>query len=403
MIEEPISPAGDEPAGQLLRANSRVWLMTLGHLAIDSYNAFLFALIPLFMIRLHINFALAGLLTTLLLSVSSVLQPVFGYLDDRYPRLPLSAAGLLVSGFAMAGSGFVSSYAVMVAVVVLAGIGGAAFHPQAVAQAARASKDRRGWGVSIFFTGGAAGSALMTAIIGPLAVVFGTGATVIALLPALAVSALFLRAKRSWLMAVAQTRTSMGLQLRPVALPLGLLLMVSILRSGVMTGFITFIPSLVVARGGSLPFATLVLASFLLAGASGALLGGLLANRFGGAAVVAVSLLIGLVTLLPVPYLPSALLVPWLFLAGTMIFASEAQVTVLAQRLLPGMTGIASSLMMGVGLGIGNLGAFLTGALADTTGITRALTLLPLLMLVALGAAVIFWVLMRHGDADSTV
>src|SRR5205814_7630192 len=126
----------------------------------------------------------------------------------------------------------------------------------------------------------------------------------------------------------------------------------------------------------------------------GALLGGAAAHKFGSARVVLVSLVTGLFGLLPVPWLPTSLLVPWMFLAGAFMFASEAQVTALAQRLLPAFVGVASSLMMGVGLGLGNLGAFATGALADRRGIQFAITAVTLL-LGAAAIASIFYMLSR--------
>jgi hypothetical protein len=57
---------------------------------------------------------------------------------------------------------------------------------------------------------------------------------------------------------------------------------------------------------------------------------------------------------------------------------------------------MASSLMMGVGLGIGNAGALLAGAIADRRGIQAALTATSLLMLGAIAAAVVYLASMRR-------
>ena len=379
--------------------SSRVWLMTFGHLVIDSNPALLFALLPLFVSRLHIDFTLAGSLATILLMTSSVTQPLFGYLQDRHPLLPLSSAGLLVAGAAMGLTGFVASYAAMAALVVVAGLGVAAFHPQAVTQAARASSRRPGWGVTIFFSGGSTGTALMSLAIVPAAMLLGPHATLITLVPAVIAAALFGRAYRTWLRDDPRPAgmTSAG-SIRPVALPVSMLLAVSILRSGVMTAYLTFLPTLVFVRTGSLSVGALALAAFLFSGTIGALLGGVAANRFGGAPVVLVSLIGGLAGLLVAPWLPAPVLVPWMVVAGVLLFAPEAQVTALAQRLLPGFVGMASSLMMGVGLGLGNGGAVLAGAIADRRGIQFALTVTTLLMLGAIAAAVAYMASMRRAS-----
>lgn len=371
--------------------------MTFGHLVIDSNNALLFALMPLFVARLNINFALAGSLTTVLLMTSSITQPAFGYLQDRRPLMPLSAIGLVVAGAAMAMTGFVTSYPVMLALVVVAGLGVAAFHPQAVAQAARASAGRPGWGVSFFFSGGSTGTGLMSLAIVPAAAAFGPHATLVTLIPAAIAASLFARAYGTWIRGAPRTDgETAASSVRPVALPVSLLLAVSILRSAVMTAYLTFLPTLVVLKTGSLALGAVALAAFVLSGTVAALAGGVAANRFGGGAVVLVSLIGGMALLLPAPWLPGQVLVVWMVAAGVLLFASEAQVTALAQRLLPGFVGVASSLMMGVGLGLGNVGGVLAGVIADQRGVPFALTATTLLLAGAIAAAAGYMLSMRR-------
>ena len=395
----PESTSAPEPKA-LLGLRPRVWLMTFGHLAIDSNAAILFALLPLFVSHLHINFAQAGALATILLMTSSVTQPLFGYVQDRRPAFPMSSLGLLVAGLAMGLTGFAADYAQMIGLVLVAGIGVAAFHPQAVAQTARASAARQAWGIAIFFTGGSTGTGIMTLIVVPLATRFGPHATLVVLVPAVIAAALFGRAYTSWIGPLAKEvgGATAAASMRAVALPLSMLLTVSILRSAVMTAYLTFLPTLVVFRTGNLGLGAAALAAFLFAGSLGALVGGAAAHRFGSAPVVVLSLAAGLLGLLPVPWLPAPVLVPWMFVAGILMFASEAQVTALAQRLLTAFVGVASSLMMGVGLGIGNLGALVTGAVADARGIQLALTATTFLMAGAIAASIVYVMSMRDTD-----
>jgi MFS transporter, FSR family, fosmidomycin resistance protein len=380
----------------------RVWLMTFGHLVIDSNPAVIFALLPMFISRLHIDLAHAGALATILLMTSSVIQPLFGYFQDRRPRAPIAAAGLLVAGLAMGLTGFASSYAQMVALVLVAGLGIAAFHPQSVAQANRASGANQAWGIAIFFTGGSTGTGLMSLALVPLASAFGSHATLAVVVPAIVAASLFGRAYQTWMAPArkAEVSRSARASVRVVALPLSMLLTVSVLRSAVMTAYLTFLPTLVVLRTGSLGLGAAALAVFLFAGSAGALLGGAASRAFGSAPVVFVSLVLGMGGLLPVPWLPAPVLIPWMFAAGALMFASEAQVTALAQRLLPAFVGVASSLMMGLGLGLGNVGAVVTGAVADRRGIQFALTATTILMAGAIGAAAAYIVSMRRPAAQ---
>jgi FSR family fosmidomycin resistance protein-like MFS transporter len=395
------SPQAASTPAKFFGLRGRLWLMTFGHLVIDSNAALLFALLPIFVTQLQINLTQAGALATLLLVTSSITQPLFGFVHDRYPVFPMAAAGLL-AGLGMGLTGFATSYPQMITLVLISGIGVAAFHPQAVAQAARASAGSREWGIAVFFTGASMGTGLMSIAIVPLATKFGPHATLVTLIPAVIAAALFVRAYPSWMRPVSRPAgsASAAASMRLVALPLTMLLLLSILRSGVLTAYLTFLPTLVVYRTGSLGLGAAALAAFLLSGSVGALAGGAVAHRVGSAPVVMVSLVAGTLALLPVPWLPPALLVPWMIGAGVLVFAPEAQVTALAQQLLPAFIGTASSLIMGVGLGIGNAGALLTGAIADRRGIQVAMTATTLLMVGAIGVAGVY-VLSMRGQAST--
>src|ERR1700716_486929 len=221
-------PAARTPAS-LFGLRWRLWLMTLGHLVIDSNAALLCALLPLFVTQLQINLAQAGALATVLLMTSSITQPVFGYLHDRYPLFPMAAAGLLLAGLCMGLTGFVTNYAQMLVLVLISGIGIAAFHPQAVAQASRASAGSQEWGIAMFFTGASMGTGIMSLLIVPLAYRFGPHATLVTLIPALVAAGLFLRAYPTWIGPVPRPPGSptAAASVRAVALPLTMLLLVS--------------------------------------------------------------------------------------------------------------------------------------------------------------------------------
>jgi FSR family fosmidomycin resistance protein-like MFS transporter len=388
--------------GGLFGFEPRLWLTTFGHMVIDSNPALLFALVPVIVLHLRIDFAHAGALVTVLLVTSTITQPLFGLVQDWRPGFPMASLGLLVAGSAMAATGFVAAFAQMLALVIVAGLGIAAFHPQAVAQAARASAGRTEWGIAVFFAGGSTGTAIMSLVIVPLAAAFGTHATIVALVPAAVAASLFLRGHDSVGVAAASAarrESSMRSSVRAVRFPLSMLLAISILRSAVLTAYLAFLPALATYRSGNLGVGAAALAAFLLAGSAGALVGGAAAHAYGSASVVTASLIAGMLALLPTPWLPAPVLVPWMFFAGILFFASEAQVTAIAQRLLPAFAGIASSLMMGIGLGIGNIGAFGAGAIADRRGIPYALTSVTLLMAPAIAASLAYMAAIRAARA----
>src|SRR5437879_4623224 len=112
----------------------------------------------------------------------------------------------------------------------------------------------------------------MAIIIVPLVATFGLHATSVALIAAVVAAVLFARAYSTWIRPeprIEGAATAMA-SMRAVAVPLSMLLAVSILRSAVLTAYLTFLPTLVVVRTGSLTLGAAALAEFLFAGRLGA-------------------------------------------------------------------------------------------------------------------------------------
>jgi FSR family fosmidomycin resistance protein-like MFS transporter len=78
----------------------------------------------------------------------------------------------------------------------------------------------------------------------------------------------------------------------------------------------------------------------------------------------------------------------WLLAAasGAALLASFSVTIVLAQELLPRNLGLASGLILGLGFGMGGLGAAVTGWIADMIGLYKTVWILALVP--ALGSAV---------------
>src|SRR5450432_2367595 len=103
--------------------------LSLGHFFIDFYSNALGVFVPLLVDKLGITLTEAGFLGGLLSFSSSVTQPFYGYLSDRF-RSPLFATlAPAVAGIFIASLGLAPSYAWLVALVFLGGAGIASFHP----------------------------------------------------------------------------------------------------------------------------------------------------------------------------------------------------------------------------------------------------------------------------------
>ena len=360
----------------------RLGVLTLGHFTIDAYSSFFLPLLPLLAQRLGLNYAMVGGLTAMASLSSSFLQPPFGMLADRLRRPWFVAFGPMIAAVFMASVGLAPSYEVLVALLVLGGVGVAMFHPQTAALAGSTSP-HRGLAVSWWVTGGTLGWALGPAYAIAIVHRFGLERTWIAAIPGLVMSlALLVWFRRVAPHAQARREHAPFRELRPVARSLTMIYFAVVCRSAVSAGFATFLPLWVHAQGGSVTRGGWITTLYLTLGALGGLIGGWFADRFGGRRVVVASFacsapLYALFFLLPAPFN-----LPALFAAYLVLQASLPVNVVLGQELSPRHSGIISSLLMGAAWGLGALILYPVGALADHAGLELALMVLSSLIVV---------------------
>src|SRR4030095_16638539 len=87
----------------------------------------------------------------------SLFQPSLGYWADRYDARLLVVSLPAVTALAVTLLGLAPTYSIALALLLLAGLSSAAFHPAAGALVSWTGGDRRGRAVSYFSTGGEIG------------------------------------------------------------------------------------------------------------------------------------------------------------------------------------------------------------------------------------------------------
>ena len=368
----------------------RLGLLAAGHLTIDAYSSFFTPLLPLLVTKLHLTMTLVGALVALSAVSSSFAQVLFGLFSDRLGRPWFVAFGPLVAAVFISAIGMASSYGMLVALLMLGGLGVAAFHPQAATLASEVSH-RRGIAMSFFITGGTLGFALGPLFSVGVATTFGLERTWIAVLPGLIFSLLLV----AWFArtpAHARTRRERPplRDLKPVLRPLTLLYFAVVVRSSVSYGFMTFLPLYLSARGFSLRQSGGIVSLYLLLGATGGFLGGWLADRWGGRRVVLMSFLGSLPLYLAFLFLPDRWGLPCLVLGAFVLQSTLPVNIVLGQELSPRHASTISSLLMGAAWGLGSLLIGPVGALADRAGLHVALMTLAGLLV---GGVLCAWAL----------
>ncbi len=379
-----LAAAAAQPAPRVDRR--RLGLLAAGHAVTDSYGQSLLApLYPLLASRLDLSLAEIGALAAIMGLSASLGQPLWGYLSDRWPRVPLIAIGPAVAAVFCTSIGFATDFASLAVTRFPTGMGVGAFHPQAASLARQAGRGG-GLAMSAFTVGGNVGFGLAP-LLGALYLnTLGLEQFHLAARPGLLFAGVLLFSYR-----IQPRETEAGVGTSgcetgtAVPLALGFLTATVIVRSAVQIGMTTFLPFLAdrwlpgmdpaVARG-------VVVSSFLLASALSGPLGGYLSDRLGRKPVMYWSFLLAPWPMLLAFQLPGAWFLPSMALGGFILMLPHPANVVMAQEYLPRSAGIAASLITGLAWGIAQLLARPLGIAAEQHGIVPALvglSLAPLL------------------------
>lgn len=368
----------------------------------DAYASFLHPLLPRLMTRFDLAISDAAVLTTTLAISAALAQPLFGHLSDLRGRRLLIAVGPAATGVFLSLMGLASGFGTLVLLLVLGGLGSAAFHPAAAATAARVTAGRgSGLRHAVFSFGGAAGYAA-----GPLLAVLvvawrGLEGLWVAMLPALVLAGPLWFALpadpvrdrpsgKSRPDAADGRRSALGrragaLFAGPIALAFG----ISALTAFVQRVFLTMEPIIMAEAGKSEIAGAAALTVYLAAQAGGTLGGGWLADR-----VDRRNLLIG-ITLLAFPAYFLALWLPaggapalvFVALAGALGMAVLPPIVVIAQEAAPGRAALNSGIVMGLAWATGSIGVLGAGILGDMLGARAAALACTPVVLVATALA----------------
>jgi MFS transporter, FSR family, fosmidomycin resistance protein len=350
-------------------------LFSVGHFFIDLYSSALGVFQPLLIDKLHFSLTAAGLLGGLMSFSSSVMQPVYGYLSDRFHTRLFSTLAPAMAGIFVASLGLAPSYTALMAMVVLGGAGIASFHPQASALATRGMANRARW-MAVFISAGTLGLAFGPAFFSGLFRARGLAGAAWGAVPGVLVTVLLLSLLPSATDEDRRTRVKFHLApLRAVWKPLTILYLLVFIRSVVQISFTQFLPLyLSRERGYSLTNAGWGLSLFLASGAIGGFIGGHLADRFGGRRIIMISMIGSVPFLATFFWAHGGLSLAGLAVGGLVLLFTIPVNVVMAQELVPSQAGTVSALMMGFAWGMaGMIFIPLIGWAADRVTLHHAL------------------------------
>jgi FSR family fosmidomycin resistance protein-like MFS transporter len=354
-------------------------LTMFGHICTDINQGALPALLPFLVLHKDISYASAAGLIFAANSMSSFIQPFFGYLGDRVSWPWLMGLGAFLAGGGLALVGFLDSYWAIFAAVAVSGIGIALFHPEGGRMANLTAGANKGAGIALFAVGGNIGFALGPVMASVALTALGLKGTAVFLLPAVGMMLAVLIALKSLnrISADSQRRKSVGKHVRAEDDWKSFYKVSACItsRSVVTYGLTTFIPlyfAAVLMLSESSASASLTLYSAFAAIAT--LLGGQAADRLGFTRIIKGGFLLLVPLMLVFPLISNVYLAIFLLIPiSVAVNAPQGATIALGQRFLPNRIGTSSGIMLGLAISIGGMVAPGIGWIGDHYGLTAAM------------------------------
>jgi FSR family fosmidomycin resistance protein-like MFS transporter len=380
------------------RVSPAVFLIALAHMSLELSHNFLPVTYPLFIQTMGLSYAQVGSLALSAGIFGALVQPLFGYLSDRWdPRL-IIALSIGWSGLLMGLVGFVGEYWLLMPIVGLGALGSAAFHPAGASLAATGVPQRQGVAMSVFSVGGNLGSALSPLLVGLGLAWFGLPGTALLMPVGLMIAFCLYQQVRAFPLAVGPRPAAVSVRSAEPGnraehgswLLLSMVILIVAARSWFQGSLMTYLPEWLQSNGLSLAAAGSMLSVLLVAVSVGSLSGGTLSDRVGRVPVVAISL--GLLGPAHWLFLHSAGMpqILCLMFIGALIGATFPVAILMAQETWPHAVGLASALVLGLGWLPAGVGSWVSGLIADQTSLAFAFTTLIFVPLLGVVAALAF-------------
>ncbi len=379
--------AGPAPIGSGSLPWGSLAIIFMSHFIVDSNSSFLPALLPVLREKFHLTLSSAGFLVFLVIASNSMTQPFSGIVVDRWPRLPWLAVGMVGSAVSMTAMGWLPTFGSVAVAMILGGALAGLCHPAMASRAGAASEVRKGFAVSVYVTGGRIGMALGPLMAIGVAIWFGMEWLWLFAVLALAVAA----AVRWGLPDPGRKKIGSSLggaeglweSVRAVRWPLLTLVGLALCRTIVNRNILGFLPTLYVERGLGLWGGGAANGVMLLFGSLGVMAGGVLSDRFGRRRVIIAGIGWALFFLIAFLVAPPALGIFIIAVYGIGIYMPVGVIVALAQELLPGHRGFASTLPLGMTGFLASFSVLPLSATAERVGLLQAFWVLPIFLLVS--------------------
>lgn len=366
-------------------------LLWIGHFFVD----FMIGIWPVYKTLAHLDLAKAGLISAACAFIGEGLQVVFGTLSDRGWRIWLIIGGILATA-ASSLLAYTQDYFVLFCLFLTVCIGSGAFHPSAVGLVGNLVKERRGFLLTIFTSGGSLGLACSQLIYTHAHFVL-SGETVWLILPfvGLAVCIGLIGLKATTPIATGNKKIDLKQYITLFKhKDLRNLYIAQVCNQSIFWALVFLLPDVLVCReyapwlcfGGGHLF-------LILGGAIMMIPAGYLADKFSPRTVMLYATVLGMLffySLLLYPVLPDAALMVILFFVGATIGMLTPILVSFGIRLLPSQPGTVSAFLLGlawcVSEGLGQGGGGLLTKMFTEDAPAKALIILGIFFFIGIFA-----------------
>lgn len=158
------------------QARQRFWYLNASHAVIDIFPIFTTTMMLVLEDRLHLSAKQIGALYMLTPIFSGSLQPLFAWLTDRFDTRICAPLGLLLGASCLSAMGLAQNFWQLCALIIVGVIGTGMYHPIGAALAGQIGGRAhlgRAWALALFFASGMLGQALGPIISSRINAAFG--------------------------------------------------------------------------------------------------------------------------------------------------------------------------------------------------------------------------------------
>ena len=359
------------------------------HFLHDGFSETLYVFLPLWASEFGLSFSQVGLIRTAYTGGMSAFQIPAGFLAERFGERRILALGTAVTALGFIAAGWAGGFISLLALLLATGLGSGVQHPLSSSIVSKAYEDgNRRTALGTYNFSGDLGKAGVAAAIGVLAGVVGwraAGATygVLGVAAALAIVPMLSRlgAGAAEPRDLAEHVTSSGWGIRD-GRGFSALCAIGMIDNATRTGFLTFMPFILIAKGLGVGGVGLAFALVFAGGATGKFVCGIVADRVGVIRTVviteaATTALILTVVGAPLPIALAVLIPLGIALNGTssVLYGTVADLVSSERR------SRAYGLYYTVSVGASALAPTVWGLVGDAGGVSLTLSLVALVVL----------------------